>query len=111
MAFEKYEVFSAGTEATEVNPLAIEVLKEIDVNVEGLRSKVSDEFLEMDIMKVVTVCDNAREACPFFPGAKEYVHHGFQDPPVLVKEQGLEPLEAFRMVRDDIKGWLEAEFL
>lgn len=107
---DEYKAFSAGTEATDVNPYAIKVLEEIGVDTSRLYSKSIDEFLGKDIYKVVTVCDNAREACPYFPGAENYVHKGFRDPPVLVDEEGLDALEAFRTIRDEIRSWLKDEF-
>jgi len=104
-----YEVYSAGTEATEVNPYAIAALEEKGIDTSPLSSKSAEEFLDLDMDEVVTVCDNAKEACPFFPGAKKYTHHGFVDPPALI-DRGVEPMEAFRQVRDRIDEWLVRHF-
>ncbi len=104
---DRYEALSAGIEATEVDPLALKVLDEINVDTSGLRSRSTDEFKDVDL--VVTVCDRAKETCPFFPGAREYIHQGFRDPPDLVNE-GTEPMEAFRMIRDEIRVWIKERF-
>ena len=106
---DRYEVFSAGTEATKVNDHAISVLEKKGINTDGLRSKSTDEFLGMEIDEVVTVCDQAKEKCPFFPGAKSYTHHSFRDPPEMVKE-GMSPGEAFSKVRDQIERWILDHF-
>ncbi len=106
---DHFEVFSAGTEATLVRPEAIRVLEELGVDISGHRSKSLEPFLEMELDYVVTVCDNAREACPFFPGGKERIHRSFSDPS---NTQGTkeEVLQAFRNVRDDILAWLAWNF-
>ena len=109
-AGSEYEVFSAGTHATEVNPLVPIVLEENGVDTSGLYSKSVDKFIDRDIDMVVTVCDHAKEACPFFPGAKEYVHQGFPDPPDLISE-GMEEMDAFRNVRDMISKWIRENLL
>ncbi|MFW3145990.1 MAG: arsenate reductase ArsC [Thermoplasmatota archaeon] len=106
---DRYEVHSAGTEATRVNPFAIDVLREMGVDTGELRSKDLSEYRGQTFDEVVTVCDNAKEACPFFPGAKFQTHKGFTDPPDLVS-QGVEQMEAFRRIRDEIKEWLEDRF-
>ncbi len=76
----RYEVFSGGTEPGRVHPMAIKVMKEIGIDISGNRFKLIDEFFGKGIETVVTVCDSAQKACPFFPGAKEEIHHGFPDP-------------------------------
>jgi arsenate reductase len=63
----------------------------------------------MEIDEVVTVCDQAKEACPFFPGAKKYTHQSFVDPPDLV-EKGISPEDAFSSVRDQIEEWILDHF-
>lgn len=109
MAGDEFEVMSAGTEATHVHPTAIEVLKEKEIDTSVLRSKSAEEFLDEEIDIVVTVCDNAKEACPYFPGAKKYLHKSFPDPPDLVSG-GMEDIAAFRKVRDMIFDWLKNDF-
>lgn len=106
---DDFEVFSAGTDATNVNPYAIMVIEEIGIDTSSLYSKNTDELIDGRFDLVVTVCDNAKENCPFFPGAKEYIHKGFRDPPDLV-EEGMDPMDAFRMIRDEISDWIDSYF-
>ena len=77
---DKFECFSAGTKATSVNPLAVEVMKEIDIDISLQKSDDAIDYIGQEFDMVVTVCDNAKESCPFFPGAKEYMHVSFEDP-------------------------------
>ena len=77
----RYEVFSAGTKPSSVNPLAIQVMKEIGIDISGQRSKHVDEFKGRSFDYVITVCDNAKESCPFFPGNTKRLHWEFPDPP------------------------------
>jgi arsenate reductase len=106
---DKFEVFSAGTEPTNVNPFAIEVMKEIGIDISKQRAKSVKEFLGEDFDLVVTVCDHAKESCPFFPGGKRYAHKGFEDPSQF-KGNDEEILSGFRKVRDEIKEWIEKAF-
>ena len=97
----RYEVFSAGTKPSSVNPLAIQVMKEIGIDISEHRSKHVDEFKGQSFDYVITVCDNAKEACPFFPGNTKRLHWEFPDPPhaEAVTEA---VLNEFRKVRDMI---------
>lgn len=106
---DRYEVRSAGTEATRVNPTAVIVLKEMGVDTSGLRSKDIGEYWGQRFDEVVTLCDSAKEACPFFPGAELQTHKGFIDPPDLVSQR-VEHMEAFRKIRDEIMEWIEDHF-
>lgn len=95
-----YDVFSAGTEPRVVHPLAIRVMREIGIDISDHRAKSLEEFrdlLPMDL--VVTVCDEAAEACPYFPNARHQVHWGFPDPS-RVEGSEEERLSAFRHIRD-----------
>lgn len=105
----KFEVFSAGTRPFRVNPYAIKAMEQIGIDISGHRSKSIDEFAGMEFDYVVTVCDNAREECPYIPGGKEYLHHSFPDP---AKAEGSEEeiLAVFAQVRDKIKEWLKSQF-
>jgi arsenate reductase len=106
---ERYRAFSAGTEPSVVNPYAVRAMQEIGIDISGHRSKGVDEFLHQDLDYVVTVCDHAREACPYFSGGRESMHKGFQDPSsALGTEQ--EKLAVFRRVRDEIRAWIEITF-
>jgi len=106
----KFQSFSAGTNPSKVNPLAIEVLKEIGIDISHHRSKSIDEFKGETFDYVVTVCDNAKENCPYFPGGKKYVHRGFMDP-ASVEGTYEEKLSAFRKVRDEILNWIKEFFI
>jgi len=103
-----YEAYSAGIEPTSVNPYAVEVMKELGIDLSTHRSKSIEEFQGMIFDVVVTVCDNAKEACPFFPG-KKVIHKGFDDPAIL---NGLieDTLDVFRRVRDEMKDWIKKTF-
>jgi arsenate reductase len=103
-----YDAYSAGLEPTTLNPYAIKVMKEIRIDLSKQHSKSINEFKEMKFDFVVTVCDNAREACPFFPG-KKVIHKSFEDPAEF-KGNTKETLEVFRRVRDEIKSWVLENF-
>ena len=103
---DRYEVFSAGTFPTEVHPLAIRAMAERGVDISGHRSKSLDEFRGAEFDLVVTVCDRAKEACPFFPGGGKRVHQSFPDPAAAAGTEE-ERLCAFRDVRDAIEAWIE----
>ncbi len=104
-----YEVYSAGIEPSSVNPFAIKAMAEIGIDISAHRSKSVKEFLKMKIDYVVTVCDYAKETCPFFPGGKKYLHKDFEDPSKF-RGRDDEKLIVFRRVRDEIRGWIEETF-
>ncbi len=106
-----FEALSAGTHPTHVHPLALKVLEEKGYPTDGLRSKVTEEFLDREISIVVTVCDNAKEACPFFPGAVRYLHRSFADPTSARTSDEEERLELFRRTRDEIEDWIRTSIL
>ncbi|MGZ7030658.1 MAG: arsenate reductase ArsC [Thermoanaerobaculia bacterium] len=101
----RFEVRSAGTEATRVHPLAIAVMREVGVDITTQRSKTLDQYLGEDFDFIITVCDQANERCPNFPGAPERIHWSIEDPS---KSAGSEEqrLQAFRRVRNEIAGRL-----
>lgn len=104
-----YEVFSAGTEPGRVSPYAIKVMAEIGIDIGAHHSKSIQEFLNQAFDYVVTVCDHAKESCPFFPGGKKILHQSFEDPSALTGTEE-EIMAGFRLVRDEIKSWIENEF-
>jgi len=107
-AGDLFEVFSAGSNPKgEVHPLAIEALREIGYDASGHRSEHLDRYLNSGIDTVITVCGNADQACPTFPGKITRYHWGFEDPPHAVRE-GESELDAFRRIRDQIKLAFEA---
>ena len=97
----RFEVFSAGTEATEVRPLAIRAMAEIGIDITGHTSKTIATFDGQEFDYAVTVCDDAREACPYFPGAGQQLHWSFEDPSAAAGSED-ERLAVFRRVRDQI---------
>ena len=101
-----YEAFSAGTVATIVKPEVITVLEELGIDTSPLRSKTLDSFKKMKFDVVVTVCDNARETCPFYPYSTTYIHQAFFDPS-NVTDSKERRVDAFRKSRDDIKAWID----
>ena len=106
----KYEVFSAGTKPSIVRPEAIKVLREIGIDITNNRSKSVDEFVNQEIDYVFTVCDNAKENCPYFPAKTKLIHHSFVDPAEIEGDEDTR-LAAFRQVRDEIKKYLENDFV
>jgi arsenate reductase len=109
LAGDRFEVASAGTEATRVHPLAIRVMDELGIDLRGQASKTLDRFLGEPWDYVVTVCDRAGEQCPVFPGAARRLHWSFEDPSAATGSEA-ERLDVFRKVRDQIgdrlRGWL-----
>jgi arsenate reductase len=106
---DRYEAYSAGTNPSGLNPYAVKVMDEIGIDISGQRSKGMDEFEGVNFDYVVTLCDQAKEACPFYPGGKRYIHRGFEDPSGI-KGTEEEKLANFRKVRDQIKEWIEETF-
>lgn len=102
---EKWEGFSAGTEQTFVKPLAIKSMLQKGIDISHQKSKKLDSFKNMKFDLVVTVCDNARESCPFFPG-KKLIHKSFKDPSETIGSEEVK-LKAFTETIDEIHQWLK----
>ncbi|MCX7718597.1 MAG: arsenate reductase ArsC [Candidatus Sumerlaeaceae bacterium] len=102
------EVFSAGTMAHGLNPLAVQVMGEAGVDISGHHSKTLDELPDKPFDLVVTVCSAADAACPAFPGAKRRIHQPFDDPPALARNAKTcdEALMIYRRVREEIRAWV-----
>lgn len=98
---DRVETYSAGTVATRVHPLAVAAMAEKGMDISGQRSKHVDEFAGEKFDYVVTVCDNARESCPVFPGAPEQIHWSIADPSA-VKGNEKTRLRAFRIASDEL---------
>jgi arsenate reductase len=109
-AGDKYEALSAGVEPKGLNPLAVEAMREIGIDISRHYSKNASTFLGTHIFCVITVCDNARERCPIFPGANKVLHWGFDDPAAAQGTQA-EKLAVFRRVRDEIIARIQRELL
>ena len=103
------EPYSAGIEVHGMNPHAMKVMGEAGVDISGQRSKLVSELRDLQFDYVVTVCGNANEHCPLFPGKAKIVHVGFDDPPRLAAEAKTEEerLAPYRRVRDEIRAYVE----
>ncbi len=106
---EVIEAYSAGVEIHGMNPLAVKAMAEVGVDITGQRSKHVDELKGAAFDYVVTVCDQANEACPVFPGQTKRVHVGFDDPPRLATgaKNEKEALGHYARVRDEIRAFVE----
>jgi arsenate reductase len=110
LAGDRFEAMSAGTEATRVRPLAIRAMEEIGIDISSQESKTLDRYLQESFDYVITVCDDANEACPFFPGARSRLHWSFEDPS-RVEGSEEERLAVFRSVRDRIRERIEDDLV
>lgn len=99
---DRFEVESAGTEPSDVRPQAIEAMREIGIDISSHHSKSVDEFIGQEFDTVITVCDNANERCPVFPGKTERIHWSFEDPAAVEGDEAAR-LAVFRRVRDEIR--------
>jgi len=106
-AGDRFEVSSAGTNPSMVNPLAIKVMKEIGIDISDHYSKSVEEFTDQEFQYVITVCDKANENCPFFPGQVRRVHWSFEDPAAAEGDEETRS-EVFRQVRDQIQRRLRS---
>lgn len=103
---ESIEVKSAGVETHGVNPNAVKVMAEAEVDISGHTSDHLDAYMGEEFGLVLTVCDSARERCPYFPSTAEKIHHNFPDPAKATGTQD-EILDVFRKVRDQIRDFAE----
>jgi arsenate reductase len=112
---DRYEAYSAGVDATSVDPRAVQAMSEIGIDISGQRSKFAEEFQDTVFDMAVTVCDRARQACPICsteielpgrsPRAREVIHRSFEDPALAAGTEE-EQLLVFRRVRDEIRDWI-----
>ncbi len=110
LAGDRFEVFSAGTEATHVRPLAIKAMAELGIDISQQQSKTLDRYLNEPFDEVITVCDQAAEACPIFPGAVHRRHWSLADPAKASGNEN-EQLAVYRRVRDELRSRIEEELL
>ena len=103
------DAYSAGIETHGLNPNAIQVMAEAGIDISNHQSQHIDEFKDIQLDYVITVCGHAHESCPVFPGTTKVVHVGFDDPPKLAKEAETEQqaLDCYRRVRDEIRAFVE----
>ena len=106
---DRYAVYSAGTQPSGVNPFAMAAMRDLAIDLADHRSEHIDQFADMPMDYVVTVCDSARESCPYLPAKQQNIHHSFEDPSA-VNGTDAEKLAAFRRIRDEIKVWLDETF-
>lgn len=106
---DRYAAFSAGTAVSRVNPYVFKAMAEIGIDLSSHRSKHLNEFINDQFAYVVTVCDNAKEVCPYFPHAQNRLHQSFPDPSKITGTEA-EILRDISSIRDGIKMWLEQTF-
>src|SRR5436853_7130501 len=107
---DRFEAFSAGTEATAVRPLAIKAMAELGIDISQQQSKTLNRYLHEPFDEVITVCDAAAEACPIFPGASHRRHWSLEDPSKATGSEA-EQLAVYRRVRDELQSRIENELL
>ena len=110
LAGDRFEALSAGTEATHVRPLAIRAMEEISIDISHQESKTLERYLGEPFDHVITVCDDANEACPYFPGAQSRLHWSLEDPSWAEGSEE-ERLAVFRGVRDELEERIERELM
>ena len=104
---DKFSVESAGTQPSRVRPEAVAVMQELGIDISGQRSKSVDEFAGDAFDCVITVCDNAKQNCPVFPGSAQYIHWSIDDP-AAAQGSDEERIAAFRRVRDELAARIQA---
>ncbi len=106
---DRYSAFSAGSDPTQIDPLAASVMREMGIGISHQRSKSLNVFKDSNLDYIVTVCDQVQESCPYFPGGHLRIHRSFSDPS---KFQGRHEdiIKEYRCVRDEIKKWIEEAF-
>jgi arsenate reductase len=107
-AGQRFDVFSAGTKPRHVRREAIAVMQELGIDISGHRSKSIDEFAGQSFDYVLTVCDDAKESCPIFPGNTATIHQAFEDPAAF-QGSDQDRLALFRRVRDQIREYLRTD--
>lgn len=102
---DRFEVFSAGTDPTVIQPLTVQVLAEVHIDASRARSKSIDVFLDEQFDYIITVCDKARDRCPVFPGDARRIHWSFEDP-VAAEGDAEHKLQVFRRIRTEMTNRL-----
>jgi arsenate reductase len=105
----RFRAFSAGIKPTIINPAVVEAMAEVGIDISGQWAKDVTEFQGQKFDYVITLCDQAQEACPFFPGGNRRLHRGFDDPS-RCQGQREEVLACIRRIRDAIQAWLAESF-
>jgi arsenate reductase (thioredoxin) len=110
MGCDRFDAFSAGSEATHVRPLAIRVMAELGIDISQQQSKLLDRYLQEPFDYVITVCDQANASCPIFPGGKHRLHWSLPDPSQATGSEE-EQLAVYRSVRDELRQRIATELL
>jgi arsenate reductase len=107
---DQFEAYSAGVAPKAIDPRAIKAMAEAGIDISGQKSKDVDALGRMEFDYVITLCNNARESCPYFPAKTKLIHRGFDDPPRLAEKvvNEEEAMASYRRVRDEIKAFVEA---
>lgn len=102
------DAYSAGTVPKGVDPRAVKAMKEAGIDISTYRSKSTTELMNMEFDYVITLCDDAQQACPFFPAKTRVLHHGFEDPPALAINAKSEEdaMVHYRRIRDEIRAFV-----
>jgi len=105
----RFDAYSAGVQPKPIDPRAIKAMAEAGIDISEQKSKDVDVFANMEFDYVITLCDNARESCPYFPAKTKVIHQGFEDPPKLAEEakNEEEAMAPYRRIRDEIKAFVE----
>ena len=106
---EYYDVYSAGSNPSILNPYAIKVMAEVGIDISEYRSKILKELQGVEFDYVITLCGGEGETCPFFPGGKTYLHRSFEDP-TAVDGTDNDKTDAFRRIKDEIRDWIKETF-
>jgi arsenate reductase len=106
---DRFDAYSAGVQPIPIDPRTIKAMAEAGIDISEQKSKDVDVFGNMEFDYVITLCDNARESCPYFPAKTKLIHQGFADPPKLAEEakNEEEAMAPYRRVRDEIKAFVE----
>ena len=106
---DRYKAFSAGTDPTQIDPLVVSVMREIGIDVSNNQSKSLDIFKDTNFDYAITLCDQAKESCPYFSGGRSQLHRSFPDPSAF-EGKSEDVINQYRRIRDEIKDWIEKEF-
>ena len=106
---DQFAAYSAGVKPKGVDPRAVKAMAEAGLDISGQKAKDVDVFGKMDFDYVITLCDNAREACPYFAAKTRLIHKGFEDPPKMAENSRSEEeaMTHYRRVRDEIRAFVE----
>jgi arsenate reductase (thioredoxin) len=109
MKGDEFDAYSAGVQTEAVDPKATKAMAEVGLDISKQKSKDVDTFRDLEFDYVITLCDNARESCPYFPAKTKVIHKGFDDPPKLAEDakNEEEAMAHYRRVRDEIRKFVE----